>query len=406
MCRFHRSIISPTIVLIFVFSTFTTYVIQHVLGFGEYIAEGVPAILGMAILGYFYLNILEKGAKIDKVTFHLFFSYVLYLLILTCFIIVSKDENPLKLIFFYQYVPFLMISFAWCDIQRIRLDPQVIFLAISVAGSVSAIFGMLQFFQAIEFIPIDINRSRGLSRSTLNYSSLLFLAYIACTNLDNLKLRQILSAFILCGVLSSQSRGAILGVLLYTIIRFYRNKVFYKGFITYFIFCAVIIFVLDWKYKIYEYLAQHLGFSELIYRLGNSANITSSDNSLRVQRYLEFFKQFSVFGNGIGSTGPAANRFQEGVHFESYVLNLLSQGGLLSILFWPIFLVVIKIRVNYLTSHVIALAVSFFSMMALQQTFETPSVYLMAWLVLVCLIIDSGNKILKNQEKFVDETNC
>lgn len=400
MCRSYRSIMSLTAILIFISSAFVTYLTQHVMGFGEYVAEGVPTILGVAILGYFCLDILQRGARLDRVTFYLFFTYTAYLLVLTCFVIVFNDENTLKLIFAYQYLPFVIIAFAWCDIRRIRLDPQVVFLAISVAGSISAIFGILQFFHAIEFIPIDINRSRGLSRSTLNYSSLIFLAYIACANLNNLKLRQILSVFIVCGALSSQSRGAILGIVLYTIIRFYRNKTFYKGLLSYSIFCVLIFSILDWKYKVREYLVQQPAFSELIYRLGNSANIASDDNSLRVQRYLEFFKQFSVFGNGIGSTGPAANRFQQGIHFESYVLNLLSQGGLLSILFWPTFLLVIKMRVNILTSHILAIAVSFFSMMALQQTFETPSVYLMAWLLLICLIVDSGNKISTNQENF------
>jgi hypothetical protein len=387
-------------ILLFCVSAFCTYLTQHIFHLNEFLAEGIPTIIGSFIVFYVGIKFVRSNFKPYNAELYLYLTYLTYLISITLLSSIINNENLFKLIFIYQYVPvfILLLNFSKAGANKLYFETENAFIIIGLLGSISAIFGVMQFLHLIEIVPIDISRARGLSRSTLNFSTLMFLSYVAAANISNLKIRNIFLILILAGVFASQSRGALLSVGIFTAFNFYNSRGFYKACICYFSLLAIFLMVLEVRYDVVDYLFKNTGASDLFLRLKNGSNLSSPDNSLRVQRYLSFFQDFSLFGRGIGSTGPGANRLQEGTHFESFILNILSQGGLVAIFFWPIFAFLSILRLLPVSSKILAIIVSFFSMMALQQTFENPSVNLTAWL-LVFLYIMKYSRSYTNNEK-------
>jgi hypothetical protein len=394
-----KKIISFLIILCVGFS-FNTYVTKNFLHFGDFGAEGLPTILGIII----WLYIIIKSVKNDKLNIDLsmliYSSYLVYLFSITALITVFLDQSLLKFIFFYQYLP--VISLLLVNKFNEEIDFNFILYWICIFSALSALFGILQFFGLNGVVPIDINRARGLSRSTLNFSSLMFLGFIAACNLRNIKARNLFALLIFIGVLVSQSRGAIVAVAIFTLINFYNNKKFYQIMLAYLTILIILSIIIQFNFDLIGYMRNNNSFNELIYRLTNIASVSTDDNSLRVARYLQFFKSFNPFGSGVGSTGPGANRFEEGIHFESFLLNILFQGGMIAILFWPIFILNLYIKFKPLLQGFVALILSYLSMMALQQNCETPSVNVMAWILIFLLILKSR---ITNKNAFVNSVN-
>lgn len=386
-------------ILLFCVFAFCTYVTQHIFHLNEFLAEGIPTIIGNFIVLYVGIKLVNSNFKPHKTELYLYLTYLTYLISITLFSILFNNENLFKLIFIYQYLPvfFLLLNVSKVGTNKLDFETENAFIIIGLLGSISAIFGVMQFLHLIEIVPLDITRARGLSRSTLNFSALMFLSYVAAANISNLKIRNIFLILILAGTFASQSRGALLSIGIFTAFNFYNSRGFYKACLCYFSLFIIVLMILDLRYHVIDYFIKNTGIGDLLLRLRNGSNLSSSDNSLRVQRYLFFFQDFSPFGKGIGGTGPAANRLQEGIHFESFILNILSQGGLVAILFWPIFAFLSIIRLIPVSSKIIAVVVSFFSMMALQQTFENPSVNLTAWLLVILYIMKYSRSYTKNE---------
>ena len=105
-------------------------------------------------------------------------------------------------------------------------------------------------------------------------------------------------------------------------------------------------------------------------------------NSLRLVSYSRILDEFNLFGLGIGTTGPAAERFQEGTGYESFTLALIAHGGLVGILTYVIIGIIQYTKNQHININILALVLGYFFMMTVQQTFETPSVNILAWIIL------------------------
>jgi hypothetical protein len=99
-----------------------------------------------------------------------------------------------------------------------------------------------------------------------------------------------------------------------------------------------------------------------------------------------FFDEFRIFGLGAGITGPAAERFQSGTGYESFILATIVQGGFFGLLMMLTIWSIIFLRLSQLKIEIFAFLTGLFFMMLVQQTLETPTVNLMVWLLLTVLV--------------------
>jgi hypothetical protein len=359
-----------------IFLLYTTYLTQNMLGMSEYLSEGLPLTLALAII---IINV--KNIKINN-SFITYLIYLNYLLIITFYNIICENKNPLIIIFMYQYIPLLIVL---GNVEnRISYNNQKIYFYISTVASASAVIGISQFLDLNQIIPIDINRARGLSRSTLNFSSMALLGLICATQLRKKYQRNIISFIIFLGILCSQSRGAIYGGILYLLIHHSGNV---KTLFKYIILVIIILLILP-------ELNQTSNFLSLTDRIVNGFKIENNNGNIdRLNSYLKIIDEFTYAGLGIGSTGPAAGRLEPGTGYESYFLAVIAQGGVVGIFFYSLliiqnksFFTIILRDTKYLS---IGLAILF--MCTLQQTLETPTVNIMTWFIIL-LIIDEYKK--------------
>lgn len=367
------------LVLIFVTSAlaFNTYLTQEFLGLNEFLAEGIPLIVGFI----FIIFSMRKSVKLN-LTLFVYLIYIIYLMLVTLYYIVLENHNFIKLLFLYQYIPFIIIISNLKDIKQsllIKSVSQESYKIICIFASISSVIGILQFFNLIDIVPIDINRARGLSRSTLNYSSLLFLAFICASQINKDKLKILFMILIYIGLLASQGRGGIFAATLYYLILNVTNlkKIFLGSLVITIIFVA--IYFLD-----DTYIAYYPNVLILRDRLLNGLSMENDlGNSLRVITYSRILEEFNFFGIGVGSTGPAADRFQPGTGYESFTLALVAQGGIVGILVYAIIGTNECINSKHINRATVALILSYFFMMSTQQTFETPTVNILAWIIII-----------------------
>ena len=182
---------------LFIAMTYCTYVIQENLPGGEYVAEGVPLIIGLLISLFFLIKVLNTRAKIKfKLLFIVYLIYFVYIILTTVAYVIVENHNPLRMLFLYQYFPMFTLILMMGNEHIFHINKQKIFITIGFFASLSAVYGILQFLGFEPGVPIDINRARGLSRSTLNYSSLMFLGFVAASLISRKSLRIIFSMII------------------------------------------------------------------------------------------------------------------------------------------------------------------------------------------------------------------
>lgn len=371
--------------LIFVTSAlaFNTYLTQEFLGLNEFLAEGLPLIAGFIFI---LLNIPKK-INISP-TLVVYILYLSYLITVTLYYIVLHDHNFLKLIFIYQYIPFIIIILNYNNKNQnllIESISQYAYNFICIFATISSVVGVMQFFNLIEIVPIDINRARGLSRSTLNYSSLLFLAFICANQLNKKPLKIFFMVTIYIGLLASQGRGGIFAATLYFLL---FNKVNVKR-ILYFSIISILLFTITIYFLDSSIAANYPNLMILKDRILNGLSLENDlGNSLRVITYSKILDEFDIFGIGIGSTGPAADRIQPGTGYESFTLALIAQGGIVGVLSYTIIGIIQYINNYPIRRKTIALILAYFFMMSTIQTFETPTVNILAWIIIILTLSD------------------
>lgn len=368
---------------IFIAMTYCTYLIQENLPGGEYVAEGVPLIIGLLISLFFLIKVLNTNVKVKyKPLFIVYFFYFIYIILTTLSYIILESHNPLRLLFMYQYFPVFTIILMLGNEHIFHINKQAIFITIGFFAAISAIYGILQFLGFEPGVPIDINRARGLSRSTLNYSSLMFLGFVAATLISKKSLSAIFSLIIFAGVVASQGRGGIFAtVIFFTIYTFFSN--FKVGNILVFVATLIAIFIAAFSFLPEENLQN---FEILAERLAVAFDTNDPSNNQRLYSMTLFFDEFRIFGLGAGITGPAAERFQSGTGYESFILATIVQGGLFGLLMMFTIWSIIFFRLSQLKIEIFAFLTGLFFMMLVQQTLETPTVNLMVWLLLTVLV--------------------
>lgn len=382
---------------LFIAMTYCTYVVQENVPGGEYVAEGVPLILGLLISLFFLIKVLNSKAKVKfKPLLITYLLYFFYILVTTISYIIIEGHSPFRLLFMYQYFPMFTVILMLGNNHIFHINKQLIFITIGFFASLSAIYGILQFLGFEPGVPVDINRARGLSRSTLNYSSLMFLGFVAATMISKKSISGIFSIIIFAGVIASQGRGGLFATiiffLLYTFFSNFKigNLLFITGFMASLILAAF-TFLPEENLENFEILFE---------RLYVAADTYDPSNAQRVYSYALFLEEFRFFGLGAGITGPAAERFQPGTGYESFLLQIIVQGGLLGLLIllgiWTVLFFKLSFEKTELFSYLSAL----FFMMMVQQTLETPTVNIMAWLLLIVLVASDSNDY---QEKNIDK---
>jgi len=363
--------------LFIVITSYCTFITQEIIGLNEFIAEGLPL-----SLGFTYLLFSNKKIAIYKTPILLTLIYISYLIFLTLAVVLINQQNILKIIFVYQYFcAFILVAFIWSDRKVAPVYSEYIYYIIAILSVTSSLFGILQFLGFNILVPIDINRARGLSRSTLNFSSLAMLGFIASQNISRKDIKLICATIIFFGILSSQSRGALSAILAYFLIRYSKNL----GVILLFSLIMVILFLsLHIATDIYSEINNLLILQE---RLENAYS-TSNDlgNVQRIDTWLKIFDEFTFWGIGVGSTGPAADRIVPGTGYESFALALLAHGGVIGIIYYSLMLLSFYKIKNFFTIKLFAAIGGILVMMIVQQTYETPTVNIITWILILTLI--------------------
>ncbi len=381
---------------IFIAMTFCTYLVQENFG-GEYIAEGVPLIIGLCISLFFLIKVINSKFYLKfKLIFILYIFYFLFITLSTIFYVIVEGHSPLRLLFLYQYFPMFTVILMLGNESLFHIKKQTIFITMGFFASLSAIYGILQFLGFEPGVPVDINRARGLSRSTLNYSSLMFLGFVAASMISRKYLRSIFSLIIFAGVIASQGRGGIFAVVL-----FYLAYTIFSNFkiVSILTSTAAVAFVI---FLSFFFLPEENleNFTVLSERMLVAFDTNDPSNNQRVYSMTKFFDEFQVVPLGAGITGPAAERFQSGTGYESFTLATIVQGGLFGLFMMLTLWSVIFIRLSQVRVEIFAYLTGLFFMMLVQQTLETPTVNLMVWLLLVVLIAsDSSDYLEKNTDK-------
>lgn len=358
---------------------FCTYLTQYIFNFGEMVSEGLPLILGL----FYFALVVKKKFKIEIIPLSI---YLTILLIYTQLTISTKNGSYFQYIFLFYYLP-VYLFFLYPD--RMKNEAESILKIITIMSIISAIVGITQYFNLQTIIPTDLNfRARGLSRSTLNFSSLLFVGYIAADN-TKFKLKNLFKIIIFIGLLSSSGRSGILSVFIY---EFIKNLKSTKIIILFFIFIVLFFFILQTKFgSSFENL--NYTFNKLL----NTFNFSTADNSQRLASYLLFFDNFDLYGAGLGTTGPGAGRFTNNPFgFESFLLHTFYHGGIIALIFFPIILFLVLRNYHLLSIKKVSIIISYLAMMTAHQTFETPSVNIIAWLVIISSF-NLGNKFINEK---------
>jgi hypothetical protein len=361
------------LIISFVLTVFVTYVSQNIIGAGEYVAEGLPL-----LLGYLYLITVLPGVRYNSTSI-VIIIYILILTIITILDILNRDDEIFRLVFVYCYLPALWLA---TYNEKIAKDAQSLLKMVAFVATISAIVGVSQYFGIQEIIPVDLNRARGLSRSTLNYSSLMMIAYIAADNAQ-LKSKNIIKLTIFTGAVCSLGRGGVIGIIIYEIIKNINDKLRILILAMAIITTYLVLLIL---YQFTNILPQELSLmvNKFLYSLDF---VNDPGNSERIVSYARFFDEWRIAGYGFGTTGPGSQRLTNySTGFESFILALIYHGGIFCVTFVPLLLMMFyKNNMLIDKKYLIATAFAYAGMMLAQQTFETPSVNILAWIVLLAV---------------------
>jgi len=356
---------------------YITYLTQYF--WGERIAEGSTIFFASIALLMSCFLVRQRSAG---VLFNLFLFYTLFIFGLTL-TYVAFGGGYGRFFFIYQYI--YILSFFYIYNIKIRsshlynaINVEFLLKVIVVIGAVSSAFAIMQALSTHVWPPIDINRARGLSRSTLNYSGLCLIAFQATLiSKFNKILKTVFLIIIFLGALSAFGRGVMLGCLASFIVSYILLRE--SRFPMNILICMVI-------FLIARQIVSHNADTVLKYteRYSSSFNTqTDAGNIQRIGSMKNFLGEISLFGGGFGSTGPAAGRFNKVTGFESSILNFLYQGGLLTVLFLPfLFLVFVFDLVRKKRLNLLLIIIPQLIVLAVQQVHENPSVNSLFWIFL------------------------
>lgn len=322
-----RQYLSTILCLFILFPVFGTYLFAYL--HGDYLAEAL-SVFCIFILSGFLVCRSKISYDSSRTTIFILAISGAYLFSIALARMIFEGAGLSGYIYLlFSGLTYIFFVVSTVPVFRIPVsDRELVAFAIVLLGCFSAIFGVAQKFSDLPiFPPIDISRARGLSRSTLNFSVLLYIAL----NFYLLVFRRysyILLGILYLGIFASLGRAYILGSLVLTVIVFKTRAQR--------IFIILIFFVI-------AMLIYGGNFSEIIEhyelnRVFDPESIEDADRD-RFNSYKRIFDELSFLGFGFSSVGPAAGRFLPYEHgFESFLLNLLFQCGWMAVVFVYVFL--------------------------------------------------------------------
>jgi hypothetical protein len=348
-----------------ILSGFCTYVVSKLFNLGEIVAEGIPLVSGLI---YFFI-IIKKNIFTQRTLF--LTTYLIIILVYTQISIINSDHQEYYRYFFiYTFLPAYLL---YCCSEKILFDKQLIFNMITIIALISALVGISQFLHLQSYIPLfDSYRAQGLSKSTLNYSTLLFIGYIAASYSD-FKVKRIIQIVILLGVICSLSRSALMAILAYQLI----DDIKY--------FFLIIISIIFLLFTLYLSMSDNPLIEVMFNKYYLSMSLTKDiGNVARLVGFKQGIYSIDIIGPGLGSTGPAVDRFSNNwIAFESFLINSIYTAGFSFFIFVPFIVFFALDGLRPMTKKKISIISSYLLIITVHQTFETPSVNIIAWLVLI-----------------------
>ena len=354
----------------------------------KYIAEA-----SALTIFFIFCLVLIRNFKIRNINqLILFLLCLIYCLYLSFITINVYSHQIINLLFLFQILPVFIF---FTDYKTILNEINLKILSILLI-SFSFIISFTQYvnwFGIINqinidgyggIIPLKIgDRSPGYTRSVIHFSTIVFFYYLFYLNGDsrNSKFSKILiTIFVIFCTIFSGSRGALLGLI------FFWGYLIFGNFKRY-------LYLLSSKKNLIKFILSIL----LLLILGNifvdyygcgrfcDKRILEAADESRFYTYLRFFDDFKFYGLGIGHSAISLvhlGHYLEVKQYESFVLNFIMHGGLLTyllilIIFFNLYPIKRKItQASFLGIFILAL---------FQQTYENPSILSMLWVLIFYL---------------------
>lgn len=356
--------------VVVIFNGITNYI------FGEILAEGYA--LGVALVYLF--------TKIQIITRHVFQINSLMIFIIFSVSQILLAEVPIRLIFLYPYVFFILILMLPVYSENPRIETAFLAKVVVFFSCMSAAHAILQRLGFPIVLELEGElRATGLSRSSLNLTGCLFSALAVCIfTVKNGPKKFVALALIFSGLVAAGGRGGVIcGVILLTL--FYLSNRSNKSSILAAVFFLPVFVVVA---------------GENFYRAFTAFDFAEDQSNLdRLNSYLQFFSAFDFFGAGVGTTSPAALRFVDATGFESLILNSIYELGAGFTLLFSVGIVVWFIRLpRRCRSNFYILSVSIAPMLFGQQLYGIPSAFVSLVLCLYCVLEDGKNIALRQRD--------
>jgi hypothetical protein len=276
--------------------------------FGEIISEALA--LGATLIFFatkMRINLLKK----------LFIpALVLFLFISINIIMVIYSDEWARLLFLYPYFFFLALLLIPAYSENYGPDNSFLITTFIIFACISSIYAILQRYGIEIILPFEnAIRATGLSRSSLNLTGCLLAIFgMGIFSIkDSYKKLAVLSIVFL-GILAAGGRGGIVSAVILLILVYFKKLKSVNLLIGCLILsCLIFLFSYDWFLR---------SFSAFNF-------VSDQSNIDRLNSYLKFFSEFDFMGRGVGTTSPAAQRFIEVTGFESSVLNMIYEVGVL-----------------------------------------------------------------------------
>lgn len=331
--------------------------------FGEITSEGICLAITLSYL------VTHVKWRLDQLGV-LGILAILFLLLLNLIEIVFLEQWT-RILFFYPY--FFYILFLCINFKNNHLDVSCLVKALVIFACFSSAFAIAQRFGMNTLLPLESElRATGLSRSSLNLTGCLVIVFglgILVIKDTYIKLISLLLIFI--GIMAAGGRGGIISAMIFLFIKYYKNFTNIKFALILIILCILNFFL----------------FHEWFFRAFSALNFISDQSNLdRLGSYYDFFDRFLFFGGGIGSTSSAALRFHYAIGFESSLLNLIYEIGIIfSIIFLIIFILFLCRLSPYSRKLIFIFIFALLPMLLGQQLFGIPSAFCALFLGLFSL---------------------
>ena len=327
----------------------------------------------------------------------LFLLCLIYCLYLTFVTINVYSHQIINLLFLFQILPVFIF---FTDYKKLlnKVNLKILLILLIFFSFIISFVQYVDWFGIIHrinidgyggIIPLKIgDRSPGYTRSVIHFSTIVFFYYLFYLNSDhkNSLINKILITILVCFcIIFSGSRGALLGLIFFWGYLFFSS---FKEYLTLLYSKKNLI-----KLIILISLILIIGFIFVDnYGCGRFCDkrILEAADESRIYSYLRFFDDFKFYGLGIGHSAISLGHlghYLEVKQYESFVLNFIMHGGLLTyllvlIIFFNLYPLQRKLtQASFLGIFIVAL---------FQQSYENPSILSMLWVLIFYLKVNDS----------------